>query len=163
MINLAFKIILMVGFAHFLPIEEEFFFVSNGITEASDESTTTITALVPEATVSTYIAFSTSNLHYSTQPVKTSSLVNSATQTSTSSIRSTRIEILFVFIGMSLLILVIGYKTIKCLKRYHSKNKQDKCEMPAVVFFPRTSTANFSQNISQGNSDYVEFIENKPF
>jgi len=39
MINLVFKITIHVGLAHFLPIEEDFFFVSNEYTETSHETT----------------------------------------------------------------------------------------------------------------------------
>ena len=74
---------------------------------------------------------------------------------------STKIEILLVFIGISLLILVIGYKTIKFLRRYHSKCKQRQLDIPVgVIYFPRISTAKFDQNFSQDNSDYVEFMVN---
>jgi hypothetical protein len=52
MINLALRITFVVGFAHFMPIEEDFFFVTNGFNKASDD-TRAVTATTNITTITT--------------------------------------------------------------------------------------------------------------
>jgi hypothetical protein len=169
MINLVFKLTILVGLAHFLPIEEDFFFVSNEYTETSHattkvQDTTNLTALsknalVPATVIKKFESTRTTLTTFSTVLLKT--ITDKQTETQSASKKSTKLEILFAFIGISLLLLVLGYKTHKFYKNYRSKRKQRESQMPVgVIFFPRTSTVYFDQNFSQSKSYYDEIIDN---
>jgi hypothetical protein len=129
--------------------EEQYFFVSN---EVSSEDTSEITQVVSN---------SKQNL------VSTSTFNPSLSQLEPTELEAQRpsrfgpLEYLLVSLGVCLLFLIICYKLRKLIKRHcltSNPRSTGSLKTQQIKYFPRTSTKNFNDNLSQQNYDYIEFV-----
>jgi len=139
----------LMGFVTIMCTEEQYFFVSN---EVSSEDTSEITEVASNSKQSL---------------VSTLTLNPSLSQPEPTELEAQRpsrfgpLEYLLISLGVCLLFLIIGYKLRKLIKRHcFSSNPRSTGSLKTqqIKYFPRTSTKNFNDNLSQQNYDYIEFV-----